>query len=185
MIEKMNEELTLDEALLGRLNLAIKTKTGQTAVDEEGRPITATQAIAMSILNNAMKGDIQSALFIRNIASQAGGADADERRRARDEQMQRARDEIRHELETEGLYIGQDLEIEHLATSKILLDRLSAQINDPDYQDVIVTMRRDGTQSQVINPISELYEKRQSKFITDFKQMRNDAMIRKNNMKRR
>lgn len=178
----MTDTLSLESALVDRLQRTIKTKTGSVAVDENGNPITAVQAIAMSILQNAMKGDIQSATFVRNITRTTTESD-EERQRRQEEAMQRATSKIRRELEAEGLYVGQDIEIEQIAQNLLLIEQLNAQMQSPDYEDMVQEYRRDGSMSMRINPLHEWRDRYQKQLMADLKELRTDALRRKVNMK--
>lgn len=178
----MNDNLSLESAIIDRLQMAIKTKTGTVAADENGKPITAMQAIAMSILQNAMKGDIQSATFVRNITRTTTESD-EERKRLQEQAMQRAVSKIRKELEAEDLYVGQDIEIEQIAQNLLLVEQLNNQMQAPDYEDMVQEFRRDGSVSMRINPLHEWRDKYQKQLLADLKELRTDALRRKVNMK--
>ena len=178
----MTEEISLEAALKERLQTTIKTKQGNVAVDENGQPITAMQAIAMSILQNAMKGDIPSATFIRNITRTNTDADEAQAHR-RQEAFQTAFAQIRRELEAEGLYLGQDIEIEKLAHNMLIVQNLNEQMQQPDYEDVIREMHRDGSTAMRLNPLHEWRDRYQKQLLADLKELRTDALRRKINIR--
>lgn len=172
------DTLSLEAALIDRLQTTIKTKQGNVAVDENGRPITAVQAIAMSILQNAMKGDIQSATFIRNLTRSIGETDEESARRIQ-QALDAAVQKIHSELQAEGLYLGQDIEIEQVAQNLLLIESLNRQMAAPDYEDLIQEYRRDGTMQMRINPLHEWRDRYQKQLLSDLKDLRTDAMRRK------
>ena len=64
---------SLEEILRSRMAQSVNVKdpkTGKTKVDENGLPVQVMpmEAIAMAIMNNAMKGDLAAANFIRQLA---------------------------------------------------------------------------------------------------------------------
>lgn len=178
-----DEDLTLEDLIIQKLSMVVNTKDGRTATDNEGKPLTPKAAIALSILNNAMKGDIQSATFIRNVTRSATSQDVEQRRQQYARHLEDIRKQIQTELESEQLYIGQDMEIEQLAKTKILIDRMSEAMQEPDYEDIITEYKHDGTTTQRINPLHDRWDKLQKQFLQDFKDMRSDALIRKNNIR--
>lgn len=175
----MQESLSLEQSLLAELQKDVKLKGGQIATDENGNPLKAFDAIAKSIMNNAMKGDIAAVNFIRNITKQSN-PEADEQRRAAAEQAlaeQTAR--LQHELENEGLWIGQQIEIEQLAQNWLIIESLNTQMQAADYTDIIQEMKKDGSVSIRINPLHEWRDRYQKQFLNDWKELRLDAQRRR------
>lgn len=186
----MEHNLSLEDALKAELQKDVKLKGGQVAVDEDGRPLKAFDAIAKSIMNNAMKGDIAAVNFIRNLTKQ-GDADADRQRvEEHRRRVQEACTKIINELKTEGLWLGQQVEVEQLAENWLIIDRLNEQMLHSDYRDIIQEMRKDGSVQIRINPIHEWRDKYQKQFLSDMAQLRDDAqsrtiMIEQNKQKQR
>ena len=58
---------TLEDFLLSQLDQPVILKEGGQAVGPDGKPLTKQQAIAMNLLNQAMKGDIKAAEFVMRI----------------------------------------------------------------------------------------------------------------------
>ena len=58
---------TLEDFLLSQLDQPVIIKDGSTAMGPDGKPLTKQQAIAMNLLNQAMKGDIKAAEFVMRI----------------------------------------------------------------------------------------------------------------------
>ena len=58
---------TLEDFLLSQLDQPVILKEGRQAVGPDGKPLTKQQAIAMNLLNQAMKGDIKAAEFVMRI----------------------------------------------------------------------------------------------------------------------
>ena len=58
---------TLEDFLLAQLDQPVIIKDGSTAMGPDGKPLTKQQAIAMNLLNQAMKGDIKAAEFVMRI----------------------------------------------------------------------------------------------------------------------
>lgn len=180
----IEQQPTIEDALLQRMTMQIKTKQGGVAVDPEtGQPLTATQAIAMSILQNAMHGDIASATFIRNITRSTDTKTEDEFRRLNEELTQRAVDDIRQSLEQEGLYLNQDSDILQLARQRVQLDRMSALQEQADFEYLITEYTKDGRVQTRVNPLIEAHDRLYDKYNDRMKELRTDAMRRRQNMK--
>ena len=58
---------TLEDFLLSQLDQPVILKEGGQAIGPDGKPLTKQQAIAMNLLNQAMKGDIKAAEFVMRI----------------------------------------------------------------------------------------------------------------------
>ena len=72
------EQMTMEEYLLAQLSEPVILKDGSMATKPDGTPMTKNEAIAINILNQAMKGDLKSAQFIMglqavNKAKRGGG----------------------------------------------------------------------------------------------------------------
>lgn len=65
--EEPEQAQTLEDFLLSQLDQPVILKEGGQAVGPDGKPLTKQQAIAMNLLNQAMKGDIKAAEFVMRI----------------------------------------------------------------------------------------------------------------------
>lgn len=71
------QTLTLEEAFAHELAKDVKLKGGGTAIDPDtGQPLKPAKAIAMSIMQQALKGDIAAVSFIRNFLRQTDPQEA-------------------------------------------------------------------------------------------------------------
>ena len=61
------EQMTMEEYLLAQLSEPVILKDGSMATKPDGTPMTKNEAIAINILNQAMKGDLKSAQFIMGL----------------------------------------------------------------------------------------------------------------------
>lgn len=173
---------------MAELQKDVKLKGGQVAIDENGNPLKAFDAIAKSIMNNAMKGDIAAVNFIRNL-TKANDPDAQQKReRQAAEKLAAQMDRMKHELEADGLWVGQDMELEQLAQNWLIIDSLNHQMQAEDYQDVLTEFRKDGSINTRINPLHEWRDKYQKQFLSDWKMLRMEAarrvMMNKHNSKK-
>ena len=64
-------EMTMEEYLLSQLDTPVVLKNGATATKPDGSIMTKQEAIATSILNQAMKGDVKAAQYIQNLQMRA------------------------------------------------------------------------------------------------------------------
>ena len=175
--------LSLESAILNELKKDVRLKNGQYAVDEDGNTLKGPQAIAMSIVRNAMAGDIQAATFLRNTARSSNRID-EEKERHLQELNEKNFLHIKGELTNEGLYVGQDAEIQLCAKMLTLIEELDSQMTFSDYEDVYTEFRKDGGISIKVNPIHELRDKYQKDFFKTLDKMRMDAVRIKQNIKR-
>jgi hypothetical protein len=65
--EQPPEQQTMEDYLLSQLDTPVILKDGTQALGPDGKPLTKQQAIAMNLLNQAMKGDIKAAEFVMRI----------------------------------------------------------------------------------------------------------------------
>ena len=65
--EQTEQAQTLEDFLLSQLDQPVILKEGGQAMGPDGKPLTKQQAIAMNLLNQAMKGDIKAAEFVMRI----------------------------------------------------------------------------------------------------------------------
>ena len=65
--EQPPEQQTMEDYLLSQLDTPVILKDGTHATTPDGKPLTKQQAIAMNLLNQAMKGDIKAAEFVMRI----------------------------------------------------------------------------------------------------------------------
>ena len=65
--EEPEQAQTLEDFLLSQLDKPVILKEGGQAMGPDGKPLTKQQAIAMNLLNQAMKGDIKAAEFVMRI----------------------------------------------------------------------------------------------------------------------
>lgn len=66
------EPLTLQDYIIARLEQPVLVKGGSFATDPvDGHQLTATEAIAMKMMQNALNGDIKAAQYIQSIQLRA------------------------------------------------------------------------------------------------------------------
>ena len=175
---------SFEDLLRARLAAPIKDKTGRVIVNQDTQQaMTAMEAMVMSVVNNAMKGDIASIAFIRNFTKQPDGAGMEEQT---DNQLQTIIDALKQQLQGEKLYDGQDAEIAMLAETQLLVDKLTHQMHQSDYEPTITEYRRDGSTQTIINPLTKLRDDQQDRFRAQLDKLRKDALNRilnKRNMK--
>lgn len=86
---------------MSELGKDVRLKNGQYAVDEEGNVLKGPQAIAMSIVRNAMSGDIQAATFLRKTIRTNNSKLDDERINKLQEKIENHFNTIKDELSAE------------------------------------------------------------------------------------
>lgn len=169
-----------EELLRARLAQPIKDKQGNLIVNQDTQsPMTALDAMVMSVVNNAMKGDIASIAFIRNM-THSPDAEAD---RCRQEEMQNRttaiKDNLLKQLQAQQLYDGQDIELEQVAATALLVEQLTEQMRQSDFQPTVTEYRRDGSTQAIINPLVTLRDQQQQRFQQQLDKLRQDAINRR------
>lgn len=69
--EQPPEQQTMEDYLLSQLQEPVITKDGSVATAPDGHKLTKQEAIAINLLNQAMKGDIKAAQYIQSIQVRA------------------------------------------------------------------------------------------------------------------
>ena len=66
--ELPDQPQTMEDYVLSQLKQTVILKSGDTLKDvHDGHELTAEEAIAHNLINNAMKGDVRAAQYIQNI----------------------------------------------------------------------------------------------------------------------
>lgn len=162
-----------------RLAAPVKDKQGNILLNQDtGSYMTALDAMVMSVVNNAMKGDIGSIAFIRNITRNEQSVEDEEFARKREERTEKMRLQLKKQLDDEGFYDGQDFEISMLADTAILIEELNEQMQSPDFSPTISEYTSTGNTKTVINPILTMRDQQQDKFRQQIDKIRKDAKER-------
>ena len=109
---------SFDEILKEKLQTQVPVK------GKEGKMIDPTEAMVNALMANAMKGDIASIAFIRNMTQET---DPEKQKKAIEQHKEtgiRFAEELVRQLSNEGAYDGQDLEIAMLAETAVMVDEL-------------------------------------------------------------
>lgn len=178
--EKNEKNLDLSELLIHKMQQNVKNKQGGIILNDEGEPMTSIEAIAMSIMQNAMKGDTASILLVRNLTKKPfSQEEADKRSEVYAEKLQHYIKCLKDELDSDGLWIGQVIDVEQVAKTMVLLDRMESIMQEPDYEDLITEIRKDGTQTIRLNPLHERLDELQRQVSEGRKKLRTEAIMRK------
>jgi len=148
-----------------------------------GATISPIEAMVKSVMTNAMKGDLASISFINLMTRTADPEKEQESRQKHQERVKAISQQLKDQLENEKCYDGQDIEIEAVAETAALLERLNEIISEPDFQMVSTDMK---TGHQTVSPVISLRDKQRDLFQQQLNQLRQEAMkriITKRNMK--
>ena len=158
---------TFDELLRAELSKPAQMKSGGT--------IQPMEAMVKSVVNNAMKGDLASIAFIRNMTKDAN-PEADRQARERhQERVEKVACDIGQKLGQEGLFDGQSIEIRMVAEIKVFTDELTEMMTATDFQAVSTDMK---TGHQTVSPIIALRDKQRDLFQAQLQKLRNEALNR-------
>ena len=141
--------MDLKDTIIKQLAAPVKRKgTQDYMTDEEGNIVTSEAAIGMTIVQKALSGDLQAVAFVLNLQMQqqrdpkTEAEDADRRR----QQTEANRNEIRRTLEADNLWTDSlALDLDELAQQKTFIDRLTEQMQAPNFQDTFTVPKKDGT----------------------------------------
>lgn len=167
---------SFEDLLREKLSAPVRDKNKAVITKEDGTPMTPMEAMVTSVVNNAMKGDIASIAFIRNMTREGDPLDD---RRSREEHARRLAEkvtELRVQLEQEGAWDGQTEEVTQLAETALLITRLDAIKAAPDFVEVLTDAR---TGKQTISPVITLRDDQQDRFDRKLDKLRQDAVRRK------
>lgn len=178
-MQEQLQTLTLEEAFAHELAKDVKLKGGGTAIDPDtGQPLKPAKAIAMSIMQQALKGDIAAVSFIRNFMRQTDPQEAEQRKREAADKLAATTQTLRAELERDNLWTGQVVELEQLAQDHCVIDRLNQQMQADDYQDILTEMKKDGTMTVRTHPLLDIRNKLQKQWQADWQAHRQEAFRR-------
>ena len=168
---------TFDQILKEKLQTAVPVKGG------EGKTIDPMEAMVNALMANAMKGDIASISFIRNMTKVSDPEMEMEYMKAHTVIVTRIAAELKEQLEAENAWDGQALEVAMLAETAALVDKLSQQMTLPDFQEVITDPR---TGKQTVSPLIALRDSQRELFDKQLAKLRREAInriITKKNLK--
>lgn len=159
---------TFQEILSEELSKPVPVK-GSTA------QIYPMEAMARAVLSNAIKGDLASIAFISTITR---GSDP-EAENAHNAKMQKYRADfaasLQNQLENEGIWDGQQAELDMLADTAVLIEQLTEQMQSSDFQ-AILTDPKNG--HQTVSPLIALRDKQRDIFQQQLEKLRRDAQNR-------
>lgn len=169
---------TIEEILQERLAAPVRQKSGAILTNDQGEPLLPLEAMIMSVMTNAMRGDIAAIAFIQNLTKKQAPDDP----AWRDSQQQQLIDNISHikaQLDADHIYEpSTDVEIDRLANSLLIIQRLEAKMREPGHEDVTIETNRSGQQSARLSIIDDLRNKLLKQFNADLRQLRQDAQNR-------
>ena len=160
---------TFDEILKEKLQAKVPVKGKDEMIDP-------MEAMVNALMMNAMKGDIASIAFIRNMTQDT---DPEKEKEAIEKHKETAIEfaiDLRRQLEDEGAYDGQDVEIAMLAETAVMVDELTRRIASSDFEPVMTDPR---TGKQTISPLIQLRDSQRELFDKQFAKLRQEAINRK------
>lgn len=172
-------EQSLENLLKKKLQEPVKNKAGSVLLNENKQPMTALEAMVMSIVNNAMKGDLASMAFIHNFTAKHNVTD-ETITATRQETFQK----VKSQLEKERLYYGQDIEIENVVSTLLVLQRLQSRMLQPEHSDIIQEFNKNGGQLMKLSPLNEWRDKYQKAYTEQMKELRQESLKIILNLKR-
>lgn len=174
----MENKMSIDEKITEYLSSPVRTNTGEIALDMNGNEMTALDCIAMSITQKAMKGDTSAASYIRSIRNKKP-VSIEESDQVFHERIASICSKLRQDLEIEGLYFGQDLQIEVVANYRLQMEDMEKEISSPSFEKLIIDIRKDGTQAYSSNPAYKIYDELCKKYVAARSALINESRSRR------
>lgn len=168
---------TFDEILKKELEKPVSLK------NQPGVTIDPMEAMVKSLMTNAMKGDIASIAFIRNMTQATDPEKDKESKDKHFERVSRYAKELQQKLMDEKAWDGQHTELTMLAETAALFNELSQRIAAADFQPVTTDPR---TGKQTVSPLIQLRDQQRELFDKQFAKLRQEArnrQIYKKNMR--
>ncbi len=125
---------------------------------KDGATMLPMEAMALSVMNNAMKGDISAIQFIRSTTQGKQEEDADQEQVM--QHMKEVIDELCHALRADGFQPSNGApEIELLAVELTTLRRVARMLMADGHQDIVVTPTRQdlSTTNRTYNDLQKLW----------------------------
>lgn len=168
---------TLEQILTARLSVPVRNKAGQTLTNEQGEELLPMEAMVMSVMQNAMRGDIQSITFIRNFTQKA--TDDPLYRTFQEQQEQQNEESIRAQFVADGIYDPSiDFQIEQLANTLLIVQRLERQMRESAHNDIQTDVSRTGQTTIRLSQLDDIRNKQLEKFNADLQQLRSITLQR-------
>ena len=159
---------TFDEILNEKLQTPVPVKGKETMIDP-------TEAMVNALMANAMKGDIASIAFIRNMTQTADPEKEKAAREAHTETVTKIALRLKEQLTEEKAWDGQDVELAMVAETAAMFDDLTSRIAAADFQPVITDPR---TGKQTVSPLIQLRDAQRELFDKQLAKLRREAINR-------
>lgn len=169
---------TIEEILQERLAAPVRQKSGAILTNDQGEPLLPLEAMIMSVMTNAMRGDIAAIAFIQNLTKKQAPDDPAWRAYQQQQLIENIAD-IKAQLDADHIYEpSTDVEIDRLANSLLIIQRLEAKMRESGHEDITTETNRSGQQSARLSIIDDLRNKLLKQFNADLRQLRQDAQNR-------
>ncbi len=176
----MPDNRTFEEILREKMSQPV-------AIKGKDATVMPNEAMVMAVMNNAMKGDIGAILFIRNLTDRRNDEN-DEYRAQQQQQLKNTIDELRNELEGDGLSVPEAMaELELIARQLITLRRVADTMDGTSHRDIQVTPQKDGSEKTELSTTNRIFNDLYKQWKTDWKELRQSIVSRemlKKNLKR-
>lgn len=170
-------ERTFEEVLREKMAQSVTTRDPQTKkvkIDERtGEPlkIMPMEAMVMAVMNNAMKGDIGSILFIRGLTERRR-EDSDEWEEKTQKRLQDTIEELRQELKGQRFSTDEvATELEMLARQLVVLREVADITTEAGHQHIQVTPQKDGTSKSELSTTNKIFNDLWKQWKTDWREL--------------
>lgn len=157
------KQKTFEELLIEEMAVPVKITNAR-----EGQPdkIETWRACVIAIKNKAVKGDIQSIMFIRSLTEGRNRDKVDEQAIA--EEITKMEQELLAQLSSQGFRTKASVELWLLAKQLLTLRRIAVSTAAPGHQDIITTPQKNGPDKLELSTDNRIYNDLLKQWRTDW-----------------
>lgn len=136
------------------------------------------EAMVLSVMNDAMRGNIAAILFIRSLTERNTGTDEDFIRQ-RQAILTQTIAELHRELQADGLEIGIDsAELQLIARQLLTLRTIAETMDTPTHRPVTVTPQKDGSDRAELSHTNRIFNDLYKAWRKDWQELRQQLVTR-------
>lgn len=136
------------------------------------------EAMVLSVMNDAMRGNIAAILFIRSLTERNTGTDEEYLTQRRLE-LTRTVMQLHNELDADGLEIDIDSpELELIARQLLTLRTIAETMDTPTHRPVTITPQKDGSDRTELSPTNRIFNDLYRQWRKDWQELRQQIVQR-------
>ncbi len=136
------------------------------------------EAMVLSVMNDAMRGNIAAILFIRSLTERNTGTDEDYLKQRR-QMLADTIAELHHELQADGLDIDpKAAELQLIARQLLTLRTIAETMDTPTHRPVTITPQKDGSDRTELSPTNRIFNDLYRQWRKDWQELRQQIVQR-------